>query len=415
MRAARLLLVVSLAAVAALPLAAQKLAVEGDLIHTMGPKGDIQNGVVLINDGKIVAVGATSEVKVPADYERLRARVVTPGLIDTKSAVGLSGLYNVDADQDQDEATNPNTAEMRALDGFNPRDPLLAYVRSMGVTTAQVAPGEINPIAGQAGIFKLAGENPEKMAMRPVSAMVFNLGETPKEFYGEQKKAPSTRMGTAALIRQALLEAQQYAEKWQKWESAEEKNEEKRPKRDLKLEALARVAKGEVPAIFVAHRADDIMTALRLGEEFRLKLILSQATEGYLVREHIAKAKVPVLVGPTLERPGSMETMNATLENAALLAEVGVPIAFTAGFENYVPKNRVLLFEAAIAAVNGLGFDRALQAATIDAAKVLGIADRVGSLEPGKDGDLVLFDGNPFEYTTHVEGVIIEGEIQEKR
>jgi imidazolonepropionase-like amidohydrolase len=418
-------LTAALGTAAALPLGAQdppretappgRLAVEGDLVRTMGPRGDIRNGRVLIENGRIAAVGPASEVEVPAGCERLRAQVVTPGLIDAKSAVGLSGLYNVDADQDQDEATNPNTAEVRALDGFNPRDPLLAYVRRMGVTTAQVAPGEVNPIAGQAGIFKLAGENPETMAIRPLSAMVFNLGEAPKEFYGEQKKAPSTRMGTAALIRQALLEAQQYAEKWAEWERAEAKDEGKRPKRDLKLEALARVVTGEAPALFVAHRADDIMTALRLAEEYKLHLILSQATEGYLVREKIAKAGVPVLVGPTLERVASMETMNATLENAALLAEAGVAIAFSAGFEGYVPKNRVLLFEAAIAAVNGLGFDRALRAATIDAAKVLGIADRVGSLEPGKDADLVLFDGNPFEYTTHVEGVIVQGEIQPRR
>jgi imidazolonepropionase-like amidohydrolase len=401
-----------LATLTALPLAADTLAVEGKLIQTMGPQGAIQNGVVLMDGGRIVAVGPADEVAIPAHGRHLHAEVVTPGLIDTKSAVGLSGLYNVAADQDQDETTSPNTAELRALDAFNPRDPLLAYVRSMGVTTAQVAPGEINPIAGQAGIFKLAGEDPEKMALRPVSAMVFNLGEAPKGFYGSQNKTPSTRMGTAALIRQALLEAQQYADKREKWEQKDEKKEEERPKRDLKLEALARVVRREIPAIFVARRADDIMTALRLAKEFELKLILSQATEGYLVREPIAKAGVPALVGPTLERVGRMETMNATLENAPLLAEVGVPVAFTAGFEGYVPKNRVLLFEAAIAAVNGLGFDRALQASTIDAARILGIAERVGSLEPGKDADLVLFDGNPFEYTTHVEGVIIQGELQ---
>lgn len=401
-----------LATLAALPLAADTLAIEGRLIQTMGPQGAIRNGVVLVADGRIVAVGPAEQVAIPANSRRLQAQVVTPGLVDTKSAVGLSGLYNVDADQDQDEATNPNTAEVRALDAFNPRDPLLAYVRSMGVTTAQVAPGEINPIAGQAGIFKLAGEIPEEMALRPVSAMVFNLGEAPKGFYGGQKKAPSTRMGTAALIRQALLEAQQFADKRERWEQADEKKEDARPERDLRLEALARVVRREVPALFVARRADDIMTALRLAKEFDLELVLSQATEGYLVREPIAEAAVPVLVGPTLERLGSMETMNATLENAALLAKAGVPIAFTAGFEGYVPKNRVLLFEAAIAAVNGLGFDRALQASTIDAARILGVADRVGSLEPGKDADVVLFDGNPFEYTTHVEGVIIEGVLQ---
>jgi imidazolonepropionase-like amidohydrolase len=381
----------------------------------MGDAGTLRDGVVLIEDGKITAVGPSERVSVPPDCQRFRAKVVIPGLIDSKGSVGLSGLYNVEADQDQDEATNPNTAELRVLDSFNPHEPLLAFARSYGVTTVQVSPGEVNPIAGQAGIFKTLGDNSEQMSLRPVSAMVFNLGERPKGVYGERRKAPATRMGTAALIREALLDAQNYIQKWERWESLKSKDPAKMPERDLKMEALAGVLNGTTPAIFVAHREDDILTALRLAREFQLTPILSQATEGYLVRDAISRAGVPVLVGPTLQRLDALETNNATLENAALLAEAGIPIAFSTGFEGYVPKQRVLLFEVAIASVNGLGFERALRAATVEAARILGIDDRVGSLEKGKDADLVLFDGDPFEYTTHVEAVLVNGLIGYRR
>ena len=390
---------------------AQKIAIEAETLHTMGPAGAITNGVVLIENGKIIAVGPAAQVKPPAGYARLRAKIATPGLIDAKTSVGLSGIYNVPADQDQDEDTDPNTADVRALDSFNPREPLLAFVRSYGVTTLQATPGRKNPIAGQAGIFKTAGDTAEAMAMRPISAVVFNLGEQPKATYGAQGKAPSTRMGTAALIRKALADAQKYLAKCQEWESKDKKDNSGQPSRDLKLEALGRALRGEVPAIFAAHREDDIATAIRIAQEFKLKLILSQATEGYLAREIIHRAGVPVLAGPALQRIDGPETVNASLENAALLAEVGIPIAFSSGFEDYGPKNRVILFEAAVAAANGLGAERALRAATIDAAKILGIADRVGSLEAGKDADVVLFDGDPFEYTAHVEAVLVTGQM----
>jgi imidazolonepropionase-like amidohydrolase len=204
-------------------------------------------------------------------------------------------------------------------------------------------------------------------------------------------------MGTAALIRKALAAAQNY--------------DRKKPDRDLKLEALARVVRGEVPAVFTAHREDDILTALRLAREFDLKLVLDGATEGYLVADEIRRAGVPVIVGPTMIRAASLETRNATLENAAILADRGVRVAIQSGFEAYVPKTRLALFEAAIAAANGLGLDRALAAITVDAARILDIAGRAGSLEEGKDADLVLFSGDPFEYLTRVEGVIVGGTI----
>jgi len=398
---------------------AQKIAIEADTLSTEGPVRTFSPGVVLIENGKIAAVGSASTVTIPEGFERLHAKVATPGLIDAKTSVGLSGWYNVRADQDQDESTDPNTADVRALDSFNPREPLLEYIRKLGVTTVQTGPGPDNPIAGQAGIFKTAGAHgvmeADALAVRAYSGMVFNLGENPKNVYGTQHKAPSTRMGTAEIIRKALLDAQNYRRKWDDWEKSDKKEPAKRPTHDLKLEALARVVEGKVPAIFVADREDDISTALRIAREFNLKAILAQATEGYLARQVIRHAGVPVIVGPTMQRLDALQTENATLENAALLADLGISIAFGSGFENYVPKNRVLLFEAAVAAANGLGGDRALEAATIGAARILGIADRVGSLEPGKDADLALFDGDPFEYTSHVEAVLVSGEVTYRR
>jgi imidazolonepropionase-like amidohydrolase len=175
---------------------------------------------------------------------------------------------------------------------------------------------------------------------------------------------------------------------------------------DLSREALARVVRGEVPAFFVAQREDDLLTALRIAKEFGLQAILSQATEGYLVAEEVAKAGVFVAAAPTMQRAGSLETFNACFENAARLAGAGVPVAITSGYESYVPKTRVVLFEAAVAAANGMGWERALRAVTLDAARLLGVDAEYGSIEPGKRAVLACFDGDPFEYTTHVTQVL---------
>ncbi|MGA9446483.1 MAG: amidohydrolase family protein, partial [Candidatus Sulfotelmatobacter sp.] len=367
---------------------AQTIAVVADKLYTMTSEAQGQPGVILIENGKITAVHMGS--KVPAGYTVMHAAYVTPGLIDAKTTAGISGAYNIPADQDQDEQSEPNTADVRALDSFNPREMLLEYINTYGITTIQAAPGITNPIAGQAGIFKTVGPKTvgptvDQLAVKPVSAIVFNLGESPKQFYGKKDKAPTTRMMTAAIIREGLLNAQAYQKKWADWNASEKKDPTKQPSRDLKLEAIGLALRGDVPAIFNAYRADDIDTAIRLAREFKLKLILSSVTEGYLEAQVIKQSGADALVGPTLQRLESIETNNASLEDAAILAQAGIPVALMTGFENYVPKNRVLLFEAGVAAGNGLGFEGALRASTIDAAKILGIADRVGSLEAGKD------------------------------
>ncbi|MFZ2085274.1 MAG: amidohydrolase family protein, partial [Candidatus Sulfotelmatobacter sp.] len=397
---------------------AQTIAVVADKLYTITSEAQGQPGVILIENGKITAVHMGSNV--PAGYTVMHAVYVTPGLIDAKTTAGISGAYNIPADQDQDEQSEPNTADVRALDSFNPREMLLEYINTYGITTIQAAPGITNPIAGQAGIFKTVGPKTvgptvDQLAVKPVSAIVFNLGESPKQFYGKKDKAPTTRMMTAAIIREGLLNAQAYQKKWADWNASEKKDPTKQPSRDLKLEAIGLALRGDVPAIFNAYRADDIDTAIRLAQEFKLKLILSSVTEGYLEAQVIKQSGAAALVGPTLQRLESIETNNASLEDAAILAQAGIPVALMTGFENYVPKNRVLLFEAGVAAGNGLGFEGALRASTIDAAKILGIADRVGSLEAGKDADVVLYDGDPFEYTSHVTAVVVNGKLSYQR
>ena len=395
---------------------AETVVVDADRLHP-GNGRVIEQGRLVIRDGRIAAVGTQASVALPSGARRLRAAAATPGLIDAQTSVGLSGLYNVQADQDADERSDPNQAGLRALDAFNPADPLVRYQLEHGVTLVQAGPGPANPIAGQAGIFRTHGGLADAMALRPVSALVFNLGEGPKATYGKDHKLPVTRMGTAALLRRALLDGREYAAARGRaggggFFGGEKKQE---PERSLGREALARAAAGDLPAIFVAHRADDLLTAIRIAREYNLRFALAGASEGWLVADAIREAGAPVLVGPVMERVATPQTLNASYENAARLEQAGVRIAIRSGFESYVPKSRVVLFEAAVAAANGLGRDAALRAITQGAAEVLGVDDQLGSLEPGKLGDAVLFDGDPFEYTTHVTAVVVAGEVVHER
>ena len=400
-------------------LQAQNFAVLADHLYTMADGTQGGPGMVLIRDGKVEAIRSGSQQKPPDGYTALKAAFATPGLIDADTTAGISGAYNIPADQDQDEATDPNTADVRTLDSFNPNERLLKVLNQYGVTTVQTAPGPRNPIAGRAGIFKTAGTGSspatvEQLALRQESAMVFNLGDTPKITYGKKEKAPTTRMKTAEIIRHALSDAKAYEEKWDKWKK-EGSDISKQPTRDMKLEALVPVVDGKLPAIFNAYRADDIDTAIRIGNEFHLRYMLASVTEGYLITDVIRRAGVPCLPGAVMQRSESMETANATFENAAILKRAGIPIALMSGYEGYVPKNRILLFEAGIAAANGLGMEEALRTVTASAAKILAIDDRVGSLDPGKDADIALFDGDPFEYTSHVVAVLVGGQLSYQR
>jgi imidazolonepropionase-like amidohydrolase len=415
--ASSLLLTAALAVTSSL--GAQNVALVAEHVYTMdsGPQGG--PGMVLIRDGKIEDVRQGANLQPPQGFQVIRGAYITPGLIDADTTTGVSGAYNIPADQDQDESTDPNTADVNVRDSLNPADLLYQYVNTYGVTTLQVAPGPTNPIAGRAGIFKTAGpQSPfrtvDQLIVRLNSAVVFNLGETPKETYGKAHKAPVTRMKTAEMIRDALTQAKAYQAKWDQWKK-DGSDLSKQPAIEPKTAALADVVSGKTPAIFNAYRADDIDTAIRLGTEFHLKYMLASVAEGYLIREKIKQAGVPCLVGAVMQPFESLETSNATYENAALLQQAGIPIAIMTGYEAYVPKSRVLLFEAAVAAANGLGMESALRAITISPAKMLGIDDRVGSLSKGKDADAVVFDGDPFEYTSHVQQVLVQGAVTYNR
>jgi imidazolonepropionase-like amidohydrolase len=384
---------------------AQDLAVIAEKLYTMSPAGVLTDGVVLIENGKIRAVGNASDLRIPSGIPVLRTAVATPGFVDAHASVGLSGAYNVTADQDIDENTEPNTAELRAIDGYLPTEMLVRYLLEQGVTTVHVGPGYLNPIAGQSAIFKTTGNTVQDALVQFPAAMMLNLGEAPKF----PDKAPTTRMATAMIIRKALQEAIGYA---QKQNSAAE---DEKPPVDLRQAALAQVTDGTIPAVITCHRSDDIMTALRLAKEFNLRLIIDGGTDAFLLRDEIKAAGVPVLVAPTMQRPGNMENLNGTFESAAFLWKAGIPIAIQSGFESYVPKTRIISFEAGVAMANRLPEIEALRAITISPAKILGISNRVGSLETGKDADIVLLDGAPLEYLTHVEAVIVEGKTVYER
>jgi imidazolonepropionase-like amidohydrolase len=380
----------------------RRFAILAGRVHTVS-HGTLTDAVVLVEDGLIKAVGARGKVEVPEGTPWLTAADVTPGLIDAHTVVGLSGATNIVADQDQDELSDPNQADLRVLDGFNPAEPLLEFLCRQGITVVHAVPGRANVIAGQSGVFRTHGRTAEAMTLRFPAGILVNLGEVPKQSYPNRQ--PTTRMGTAGLVRMAFAQARDHQRR-------KTSGKDDRKGTNPKLDALGLALEGKVPVIFAAHRADDIATGLRLAKEFGLQPRLDLATEGYLIADVLAAAKVPVVVHPTMQRAaGSMETYHSQLCNAAVLAGRGIPLAIGTGFEGYVPKTRVLRYEAAMAMVSGLGRERALAAVTRDAARLLKIDDQFGTIEPGKVADLVLYDGDPFEHVTHVTHTLIGGRV----
>ena len=386
------------------PARAQNVAVRGATVHTMSG-APIRDGVVVVRDGKIAAVGPASSTKIPEGFRVLEAAVVTPGLIDAHTVVGLAGQYNVDHDQDQLDRGDPIQPELRAIDGFNVQERLVEWVRDLGVTTIHTGHGPGAVISGQTMLAKTWAKDADAAVVVPEAMLAVTLGDGTLESKG---KWPGTRGKAVAMLRAKLIEAQQYAHK------SSAKDESKRPGRDLKLEVLGRVLDRKLPLLITVHRHQDILAALRVAKEFNLRIVLDGASDAPLVLDAIKAAGVPVIVHPTMERagaPGNSETENVSFATAAKLRAAGIPMAFQSGYENYVPKTRVVLFEAGAATAHGLSFDDALAAITIEAARILGVAERVGSLEKGKDGDLALYDGNPFEYTSHCTGVVINGQV----
>ena len=402
-RTAGALAAATLAAVAlpASSLEAGSLVVKGRTVHTMAGE-PIRDGVVVVEDGRIVAVGPAPEVQVPPGAQVLEAAVVTPGLVDAHSVVGLSGHLNQPHDQDQLERSSPVQPELRAIDAYDARERLVEWIRGFGVTTIHTGHGPGGLVSGQTLVAKTRGDTVEEAVVVPAAMIAATLGES--AVVEEKGKSPGTRGKLAAMLRAELVKAGEHGAKRAR------AREDEPVARDLELEALGRVLAGELPLLVTAQRHQDITTALRLQREFGFRLVLDGAADAHLLIDEIEAAGVPVIVHPTMARAVG-ETENLSMGTAARLADAGIPIALQSGYETYVPKTRVVLFEAALAAARGLGRERALAAVTIDAARLLGIDARVGSLEAGKDGDLALYDGDPFEYTSHCEGVVIEGEV----
>ena len=377
------------------------LAVHGDVVHTMDG-APIQDGLVLIRDGKIAYVGPAADRMYTADMVVLRGAVVTPGLVDAHGTLGLTGITNQPGDQDQLDRSEPAQPELRALDAYNARDPLVAWVRSHGTTTVHTghAPGAL--ISGQTMIVKLRGDTVDEAVLVPAAMVAATLGDGGRN--PAEGKAPGTRAKSVAMLRGELIAASDYAAK---------REAEPGTARDLRKETLARVLSGELPLLVTAHRHQDILGAIRVAQEFGIQLVLDGAADVPSVLDEVRAAGVPVLVHPPMMRTGSAagEQANASFETPAILDREGIPFALQTGFEGYVPKVRVLLFEAAIAARYGLPFRDTLESVTLGPARILGIDDRVGSLEVGKDGDLAIFDGDPFEYRTHCLSVVIDGKL----
>ena len=390
-------------------IASAQVAVRGETVYTMAGR-TLKDGVVVMKDGKITAIGSANDVEIPDGFKVLKAKVVTPGLVDAHSVVGLAGILNYKHDQDQLEKSKPIQPELRALDAYNAQEELIEWVRSFGVTTLHTghAPGEL--ISGQTLIVKTVGNTVEDAAIVKARAIAATLSPIAQK---KDAKPPGTRGKMVSMLRAELIKAQEYLQKQAAAEKAPADPNAKKPDppdRDLKLEALGQVLKGELALLVTADRAQDIASALRLAEEFKIKLWLDSASEAYLLIEEIKKAKVPVILHPTMSRAVD-EKENLSFETAAKLVKAGIPVAIQSGYESYVPKTRVILFEAGLAAANGLSFEQALGTITIAPARILGIDKRVGSLEVGKDGDVALYDGDPFEYTTHCIGVVINGEV----
>jgi imidazolonepropionase-like amidohydrolase len=366
----------------------------------------LDSGTVLVRNGKIAAVGA--DVAVPAGIRAIDASGswVLPGFIEAHGHVGVHEEAMGWAGQDTNEMTEPVTAQVRAIDAINPADLGFRDAISGGVLAVNVNPGSGNPVGGQTVALKCWGRTVDEMVLREPSGMKSALGENPKRAHGERGKMPSTRLGTAAVIRGALVDAANYL---QRLEAQQRKAEDERKPvdRDLKLEALGKVLRREIPWRQHCHRADDIATAIRIADEFGYDLVIDHGTEAYLLADILAARGIPVIIGPLLTSRSKIELRNRSLANPGRLARAGVTIAITTDHP-VVPIN-FLAHQAALSVKDGLDRETALRALTINPARIAGVDDRLGSIEVGKDADLVIWSGDPLDVLSRAEHALIEG------
>ena len=355
---------------------------------------EIPRGFVAFSEGKIIAVGPMDQL--PADLPEetwdLKGAHVCPGFVDAHCHLGLFGSALGFEGDDGNEATDPVTPHLRALDAVNPLDCAFSEARAAGVTTVLTSPGSANPVSGQGVILKTAGRWVDEMILCAPACMKFALGENPKVVYNDRKEGPVTRMATAAMIREILCKAADYQVKKQ---MSEADPDSEGPEFDAKLEALLPVLDRQVPAHFHAHRADDIATALRISREFSLKPVIIHATEGHLIAPLLEREQVPVITGPCLTDRSKPELAGLTLENPAILSRYTRAAICTDHPETPI---QYLPVCAAMAVRGGMSEQDALAAITLVPAKILGIDGRVGSLTPGKDADIVVCAAHPFDW-----------------
>ena len=378
--------------------------VGGRVVPVTGPA--IEGGMVLVTDGTIAAVGAGLAVPDGVPVIDATGSWVLPGFIDAHAHVGVHEEAQGWAGQDTNEMTDPVTAQVRALDAINPADIGFRDAISGGVLAVNVNPGSGNPIGGQTVALKCWGRTVDGMVLRQPSGLKSALGENPKRTYGDMEKTPSTRLGTAAVIRGALVDAANYLARI---EAEERKPEaERRPvDRDLRLEALGRVLRREIPWRQHCHRADDIATAMRIADEFGYDLVIDHGTEAHLIGDLIAARGIPVVIGPLMTSRSKVELRNRSLANPGLLARAGVTISITT--DHPVVPIHFLVHQATLSVKHGLDRDTALRALTINPARVAGIDARLGSIEVGKDGDLVIWSGDPLDMFSRVQRALIDG------
>lgn len=365
---------------------------------------DIENGCVLIgDDGKIIAVGQNLPIPEGATVIDAQGRLVTPGCVDAHCHIGLDNEACGWEGMDYNEIVDPITPHLRAIDSINPMDEAFPNALRGGVTTACTGPGSANVVGGTFVAIKLYGKRVDKMIVKNPIAMKCAFGENPKRCYGQGgKKAPMTRMGTAALLRELLFKSQRYLA---------DKEAGKNPNFDMKLEAMIPVLKGEIPLKAHAHRADDILTSIRIAKEFGVKITLDHCTDGSLIADELAEEGLCAFVGPSLGSKTKIELMNKSFTTPATLHAAGVPVSIIT--DAPVIPLQYLPMCAGLAVNAGLAPEEGWKAITINPAVATGIADRVGSLEPGKDGDVVIWTADPLTtlggeaWMTIVDGIIV--------
>ncbi|MGP4112039.1 amidohydrolase [Streptomyces sp. 4N509B] len=364
----------------------------------------IERGTVLVTGGQIAAVGPDDEVAVPEGVRTVDAagRWVLPGFVEAHGHLGVHEEAEGWAGQDTNEMTDPNGARLRALDAINPADSGFADALAGGVTSAVIKPGSGNPIGGQTVAVKCWGRSVDEMLLRHPVSVKSALGENPKRVYGEKNQLPSTRQGVAAVIRDAFTRAQDYRARRQ------HAAEEGKPfDRDPTLEVLVRVLDGELPWCQHTHRADDIATALRLADEFGYRVVINHGTEGHLLADEIARREVPVISGPLFTTRVKVEVRQRTLANPGILARAGVKVAITTDHP-VVPIN-FLVHQVTLCVKEGLDRGEALRTITVNPAEIMGLDDRVGSLRPGLDGDVVVWSGDPLDVMSRALRVFVAG------